>query len=279
MIREWKDATIKRFLSEGRGSGIGSEYKSWLMVQDVKSQGRSTRIFSPKVQRVVHLLSDLQLYYYYLLEFDDRVTDFREHYPALDFHEQDIQLDEKLRGKLFNSKTNVPHVLTVSFLVTKVDDKNVPFYEARVIKASSELEKKATIDRLELLRRYFEKKNIDFGIVTEKEIEKQFARNIGWALTAYDLCDYPEIIVIYEYLKKDMLDMFNAPNVTFQHVFSKVEKYYQLQEGLGLILFKHLLATKQLWMDMDKKIELTKKVITYNIQQVKKDGESHAISN
>lgn len=279
MIRNWTDSTIKRFLKEGRGRGEGKEYKSWLQVQDIKSQGRSTRIFSPKVQRVVHLLSDLQLYYYYLLEFDDRVTDIREQYPLLDFHEQSIPLDEKLRGKLFNSKTNVPHVLTVTFLVTKEDQNHVPYHEARIVKTSSELEKKGTIERLELMRRYFEKKEIDFGIVTEHEIDKQFARNIGWALTAYDIYDYPEIVGHFDFLKEDILNLLESHNATFQQVFSKLEKSYQLQEGVGLILFKHLLATKQIWMDMHKKIELSDKIVSYNIQQVILDGENHAISS
>ena len=279
MIRDWKDSTIKRFLKEGRGAGDGSEYKSWLQVQDIKSQGRSTRIFSPKVQRVMHLLSDLQLYYYYLLEFDDRVIGFREQFPLLDFHEQSIQLDEKLRGKLFNSKTNVPHVLTVTYLVTRENENNVPYLEARVIKTSSELEKKANIERLELMRRYFEKKDIDFGIVTEKEIDKQFARNIGWALTAYDITDYPEIVGNFVYLKEDILGLLTSPNATFHHIFSKLEKSYHLQDGMGLILFKHLLATKQIRMDMYKKIELTNKIASYNIQQVKLGGENHAISS
>jgi len=194
MIRDWKDSTIKRFLKEGRGVGEKALYKPWLQVQDISSKGRSSRIFSFKSQRVIHLLSDLQLYYYYLLEFDDRVLDLRESYPLLDFHELDIRLDQGLTSKMFNSKTNVPHIFTVSFLITKIDKNNNPFYEARVIKASSELEKKATFERLELVRRYFEKKKIDFGIVTEKEINKQMARNIGWALTAYDLQDYPDIV-------------------------------------------------------------------------------------
>ncbi|MCM3390604.1 TnsA endonuclease C-terminal domain-containing protein [Ureibacillus chungkukjangi] len=279
MIREWTDSTIKRFLKENRGQGEGATYKAWLQVQDIASQGRSTRIYSHKSQRVIHLLSDLQLYYFYLLEFDNQVKTVKEQYPLLDFYEQNIQLDEKLSGKLFNSKTNVPHVLTVTYLVTRGNENNVPYLEARVIKNSSELEKKATIDRLELMRRYFEKKDIDFGIVTEKEIDKLFARNIGWVLTAYDITDYPEIVGNFVYLKEDILELLKSKNYTFYHIFSRLEKSYQLQDGMGLILFKHLLATKQIRMDMYKKIELTNKIASYNIQQVKLGGENHAISS
>ena len=279
MIREWKDSTLKRFINEGRGSGEGKEYKSWLQVQDVKSQGRSTRLFSYKTQRVMHLLSDLQLYYFYLLEFDNQVIDIREHYPLLDFHEQDISLDEKLKRKLFNAKTNVPHILTVPFLVTKLDSQQIPYYEARVIKSSSELEKPSTIERFELIRRYCNKKNIDFGIVTEKEINKQLARNISWILTAYDISTYSELVGNYHSLKIDMVQLFSFPNITFQEVFTKIEKNYQLPEGSALILFKHLLATKQLHMDINTKIELSDCVSLYDIQWIEMDGEDRAVSS
>ncbi|WP_128568350.1 TnsA endonuclease N-terminal domain-containing protein [Lysinibacillus boronitolerans] len=208
MIKEWKDSTLKRFIQEGRGVGEGKEYKPWLQVQDVKSRGRSTRIFSQKTQRVMHLLSDLQLHYYYLLEFDETVIDIREHYPLLDLHEQNLLFDAKLQKKLFNSKTNVPHVFTTTFYVTKVNAKGELYYEARVIKSSSELDKPATIERLQIIYSYFNKKEIDFGIVTEKDINKQMALNIGWVMTAFDLSDFPEIQTIQHYLRADLFKFF-----------------------------------------------------------------------
>ena len=282
MIRDWNDSTIKRFLKEGRGQGEGATYKSWLQVQDISSQGRSTRTYSYKSQRVIHLLSDLQLYYWYLLEFDEQVIDVREQYPLLNFQELNIQMDKELEKKLFNVKTNVPHVFTISFMVKRLHANKKPYHEARMIKMSSELEKKATIERLELLRRYFKERNIDFGIVTEKEINKKLARNIGWVLTAYDLQDYPELIGNLEFLKVDMLNLLSSnTEKTFQNVFSKLEKSYQLNEGMGLILFKHLVATKQIIMDMSKKIELNKKIEIYNVRvpQKKLSGENHAVGS
>lgn len=282
MIRDWNDTTIKRFLKEGRGMGEKSSYRPWLRVQDISSRGRTTRTFSYKLDRVINLLSDLQLYYYYLLEFDERVLDIREQYPLLDFHELNIPIDHGLEKKLFNAKTKVPHIFTVSFLVTRIDSNNNHYYEARVIKTSSELEKKATLERLELQRRYFERKNIDFGIVTEKEINKQLARNIGWVLTAYDLQDYPELMGNLEFLKADMLKFLSSETEkTFQSIFTRLERVYQLSEGMGLILFKHLIATKEITMDMNQKIELNKKIENYNVRvpKVKLDGENHAIGS
>lgn len=281
MIREWSDTTIKRFLKEGRGQGEGPEYKPWLQVQDIASQGRSTRIYSYKSQRVIHLLSDLQLYYWYLLEFDDGVQGVREQFPLLDFHEVNIPIDQELEKKLFNNKTKVPHILTISFMVTRVDEDKNPFYEARVIKSSTELEKKATIARLELQRRYFEKKQVDFGIVTEKDINKQLAQNISWVLTAYDIQDYPQLVGNLSFLKKDLLDYLTNATDTFQRIFQRIEKTYQLDKGMGLILFKHLVATKQIRMDLDRKIDLTRMIQEYRVQlpSVETDGVNHAVGS
>lgn len=266
LIREWNESTLKRFLKEGRGQGTGKNYKPWLYINDLSSRSRSTRIFGHTTQRVHHLLSDLQLYYFYLLEFDENVIDIREQFPLLDFHEMNISVDSSLTQKLFDSKTKVPHIFTVSFLITRVGKGQEPDYQARIVKISSELEKKSTIERLELLRRYFQKKGIDFGIVTEKEINKTFSKNIGWALAAYDIKDYPELITNYSYLKKDMSLLILESNITFHQVFEKIENLYQLQEGLGLVLFKHLIARKYIKMDLTKKIYLSQKPCEYDVQ-------------
>nr|WP_026682637.1 heteromeric transposase endonuclease subunit TnsA [Priestia megaterium] len=272
MIREWNERTINRFLKEKRGQGTGKDYKPWLQVQDIASKGRSTRTIGHTTQRVHHLLSDLQLYYFYLLEFDENVTDIREQYPLLDFHDMNIQVDEGLTKKLFDTKTQVPHIFTVSFLVTRKAENGEHYYQARIIKQSQELEKNATLQRLELQRRYFEKKGIEFGIVTEKEINKQLARNIGWALNSYDIQDYPSLIMNLPHLKRDMVQYLSNKVHTFQSIFHRLEREYNLDEGLGLILFKHLIANKEISMNLNKKIYLNNKVENYHVEFTGENG-------
>ena len=41
-------------------------------------------------------------------------------------------------------------------------------YIARSVKAASELERKTTLEKLEMERRYWEVKSIDWSIITEK---------------------------------------------------------------------------------------------------------------
>ncbi|NRG44282.1 TnsA endonuclease N-terminal domain-containing protein [Bacillus sp. CRN 9] len=281
MIREWNETTINRLLKEKRGQGIGKEYKPWLQVQDIASKGRSTRTLGYTTQRVHHLLSDLQLYYFYLLEFDENVTDIREQYPLLDFHDMNIDVDEELTKKLFDKKTQVPHIFTISFLVTRKAENGEYYDEARIIKQSQDLEKNATLQRLELQRRYFEKKGINFGVVTENEIDKQLSRNIGWILNSYDIQDYPSLTLNLPHLKSDMIQYLSNKEDSFQGIFSRFEKENILDEGLGLILFKHLVAHKEVRMDLRKKIYLTNKIDHYHIQLNGENGgdKNYAISS
>ncbi len=67
-----------------------------------------------------------------------------------------------------------------------------------------------------------------------------------------------------------MVQHLSNKSDTFQIIFSRLERGYSLDEGLGLILFKHLIAKKEVRMDLSKKIYLTNKIENY---QVKFTGE------
>ncbi len=51
-------------------------------------------------------------------------------------------------------------------------------YIARTVKSSKELEDKRVIEKFEIEREYWKRKNIDWGIVTEKDIPAEMADNI-----------------------------------------------------------------------------------------------------
>lgn len=112
---EWTEEKYKRFIKEGRGQGEGTDYKPWLTIQDFPSMGRATRIFGWKTQRIHHLFSDLQLRYFYLLEWEDSVIDIREHYPLLDLQESINKKSNLNIGKFIDRKTRVPYVLSTTF--------------------------------------------------------------------------------------------------------------------------------------------------------------------
>jgi hypothetical protein len=106
--------------------------------------------------------------------------DIREHYPLFNCEEV-IQNKAGLNFDLFKDKdTGTPYILSTSFLITlkKTDGKIA--YVARSLKADCELERKTALERLEIERRYWQSQNIDWAIVTQKEIPVVKAKNIEW---------------------------------------------------------------------------------------------------
>src|SRR5438046_66472 len=74
---------IERRIAEGRGQGRGLDYRPWLEVQDVPSNGLASRIKGWKTGRLHHLFSNLETSFFYLTEWSSIVTDTREQFPLL----------------------------------------------------------------------------------------------------------------------------------------------------------------------------------------------------
>ncbi len=253
----WDTNKLSRWIKEGRGQGEGKEYKPWLTIQDYPSMGRATRIFGWTTQRIHHFFSDSQLKYFYLLDWEEKVVDIREHYPLLDLETvledtADLKLD-----KFIDKKTKEPYILTTTFLITLLNPDGQKSFAARSIKYASELSKKTTIEKLEIERRYWTAKGINWGIVTNKDINDVRAKNIEWihsAMTSDDCngLSRDEFDDLLNGLLYRLID--NQQNI--REIISRFEKDYSLDAGAGLLLFKHLIAGKRIALDMDKPINL-----------------------
>jgi len=71
MSKRKRISEIETWIKQGRGSGIGVDYKSWLKIQDVSSEGRSTRLKGIKTSRQHEFLSDLERDHFHLTEHSD----------------------------------------------------------------------------------------------------------------------------------------------------------------------------------------------------------------
>ena len=71
----------QKWIKEGRGSGRNHEYKPWLTVRDLPSDGHSHRVFGHKSKRAHHLFSDLELAVFLLLEWHFEIEEVREQFP------------------------------------------------------------------------------------------------------------------------------------------------------------------------------------------------------
>ena len=251
---EWNDNKLQRFLKEGRGTGEGKEYKPFLTIQDMPSQGRVSRLFCHKTYRIHHLFSDIETRMFYIFMWEDAVTDIREFYPLLNM--ADVIKDK--RGidfsKFADKETGTPYVFTTTFLITCKNHENKDFYIARSVKYSDALEKKYIIEKLEVERRYWESKGVDWGIITQKDIPVIKAKNIEWVYSSL-VDDEIENNTKCE-LSHVLLQIINGSSSNIRTITSNFDKEYNLDAGTGLFLFKYLIATKEIIVNMDEKINI-----------------------
>lgn len=163
---------------EGRGKGTGAEYKPWIKIREVSSQGTASTIRDYKHGREVHLLSQGELFYYYLLRWDDNVVDIREQYPLN--LQQTKQICEELGW--IHPNNGRTHMAT-DLLVTLSDGTFIAYS----IKADqSELENPRTVEKLHIEKLYWERRNVEYRLVFKSDVNRTKVRNIMDVVACYD---------------------------------------------------------------------------------------------
>jgi len=249
--RKTTEATIENRIKQKRGQGRGSDYIPWLLIQDVPSSGLVQRIKGAKTGRIHHLMSQLEAWYFYLLEWSLKVIDIREQYPLLP---QSETLD--LAGRCgvrhpADPRTRHPVVMTTDFVVTLRATPR-PIEVARTIKPAAMLDKKRVQEKLEIERRFWQRRGIDWRIVTERELPIDLARNVELLHRYINIDDrlneytqhLPTIVgTLNEWVEVD-------PHQPARQLAQRCETQLRLPPGVGLAVIYHLLATRQWYADL-----------------------------
>lgn len=174
MIRISEEGKFK----EGRGKGTGADYKPWIKIREVSSRGTACTIQDYKHGREVHLLSQGEMYFYYLLRWDDNVVDIREQYP-LDLQETKQICDELHWIHPNNGKTH----MTTDLLVTYADGSLVAY---SVKSDPKDLDNPRTVEKLHIEEVYWKRRGVKFKLVFKSDVNRVKVRNIMAAVSCYD---------------------------------------------------------------------------------------------
>jgi hypothetical protein len=246
--QEWTQAKFERYRKEGRGEGSGKDYKPWHRVREVPSKGRSSRPPGWKTNREHHLLSDNETRLFYLFEWSDAVKDIREQYPLLDLDLAMSIADDM--GIKYPIQNDTPWILTTDFMLT-VNQNGKSVQIARTVKETKDLEKQSVAEKFELERRYYIAKGIDWGIVTEKHIPRLLAENVGWVHPDYWLEATAEMDVAeLRSLASTLKFRLQESDATINKVTAALDGEMNIENGTSLRLFKHLVARKEILMDV-----------------------------
>lgn len=251
----WNEEKLKRYLAEGRGTGEGASYKPWWDTQSFPSDGRASRLLGIKTGRVHHFFSDTQRRYFLILDWlDESVIDIREHYPLLDLVE--VVNDDDLNLVKYQNE-HEHYVLTTTFSITKRMPNGEMVEFARSIKYASNLVKKSTLESLEVQRRYWRKKGIDFGIVTNKDLDLVQVKNIEWL--------NPIISMHFKHESKSDIEMmiksrYQTEEIPFNKLLESIDADYGFEAGTAVQVFKSMVANRKVVIDFLHPINLRTKI-------------------
>ena len=237
----WNCRRYHKLVNEGRGFGTGSDYKPWITIHDLASKGVVSRVLGRTTGRIHHLLSKNETAFFYILDASEKAIDIREQFPLLPVTET-VEIAERLGIRHPRDPVSkYPYVMTTDFVITTPQG-NV----ARSVKLSSELEKTRVQEKLEIERAYWEKRDIEWRIVTEKEIDYQKARNLEWVYRSW--C-YPQMLpdgILAGEVADSFLDLFEKTSLPITEIARETERTFGLEPGLGLTTFQYLLLQKQI---------------------------------
>ena len=174
MIRISEEGKFK----EGRGKGVGADYKPWIKIREVSSQGTACTIQDYKHGREIQLLSQGEMFYYYLLRWDDDVVDIREQYPLI-LKETKAICDELQWIHPNNGQTH----MTTDMLVTFADGHLVAY---SVKPDRKVLENPRVVEKLYIERLYWERRGVEFRLVFKSDVNRIRVRNIMDVVSCYD---------------------------------------------------------------------------------------------
>ena len=257
---------ILKLIAEGRGQNHGAEYIPWILVQDFPSHGQRNRELGWKTGRQHHYFSKNELDYHYTLDWSRIVLDIQEQSPLLS---QDLSspLAEALAiakecGIRYptDRQTKEPVVMTTDFVITISRPPGVVRF-ARTFKPAKDLANKRTIEKFELERRYWRAREIDWGIVTENELDPVLVENVRWVHKFRDVSAlYPLTMEKIWRVGMALTQIVEQRSYALCDAAMECDDRLGLDMGRSLTVARHLIATRQWLVDMSQQVHPTKKL-------------------
>lgn len=231
-----------------------TEYVPFLNVRSVPTKGKSNRIMGWKTGREHHFLSKLELAAFYHFDWSDDVADIKEQYPLFPMEIlQNIAIKAGIKYPSFNGE---PIIMTTDFLITTKRCGNITHY-ARTVKPYTDLSDERIIEKFEIERRFFNSKNIDWGIITEKELSDVFTNNMkilhsNKLIKNQTNLEKQYIFTMYKQLTRN-IEKATSKNIPIAYTLTQLSKDLNINfSDLNEIFFKAI-ADKIIVLDIYKK--------------------------
>lgn len=182
---------LQKRMREGRCLGLLAAYIPWILIHEFSSRGWSTRAWSHKMQRIIHLFSRAEYLFFLRLELATWVAEFYEQFALLPREAVEAIAD----ANHFNRPTvaGVRQVMTSDFKIVTTDGK----VAIRSLKQLEDLETDERVKQKLLIdRQYWQDFHqvSDWAVVTEEESTPGLEWNIEWMAGKRTLERHPHLV-------------------------------------------------------------------------------------
>jgi len=243
------EAKLARRQRQGRGRGEGRDYIPGILAPEFPSIARRHRLWSPKTQRVHHLLSDTERNAFVVLDDADTVRDIREQFP------RDRTVTRRIANQMqVRHPTNSDghdSIMTTDLLVTITTDTG-PRLIAYAVKYDLKLTDRA-IEKLEIERRVSIEQGEQWQLVTRADIDPIVVRNLLSLRPYYNIAQWlePYAFEIPEFLRYLPCAYGAADATTPLHAWcTELDAHFSWPRMTAMTIIKHLLARHILRTDM-----------------------------
>lgn len=232
MPREISDTSR---LKQGRGIidiNKPEAYIPWIKTRDC-FKGDGTRHILPDLyyeQRQIHLMSDLEMYVYYMLRSNNKVIEVFEQYPLLPrVKTEEICREYNIKHPQ-NPKTNKNIVMTTDFLyLCKEERTNTKVWTACAVKPQSQLLNKRVREKLFIEQKFWEAQSLKWGIITENQVDKVYVDNVILCKQGFndnkitDEYDMLKYLIIHRLINVDMYRLIDLDEVLYKLKEGEIE--------------------------------------------------------
>lgn len=248
---------------EGRGQGHAHGYKPGTYVGEFSSQGNTTRAPGIKTQRGHEFFSDGETNYYHIFEFLPGVTDIREQYLLNKEDTLRIAQEAGIKHSTVPTTTFF-NEMTTDFLIDFTDVSGRITQKAFEVKTRSDLNdpKKAyrIIEKVEIQRRYWKEKGVEFFILIKEDISHELITNI----TAIHYHNIHNTISIFDTemvnLIEELLFTYLTHKMPISQVTNQLDQQFSLKEGSSLAILYSMIGQHRYVINMHELIDTSKPI-------------------
>ena len=263
---------FRQMRAEGRGLGHGKDYKSWIFAASTKPYGNKTRWIGRITGREHQVLSDPEYYAGNIIDFSPQVTDIREQYPLWPI-EETLEIGHALGVEHPNKRrkgSKAKYIVMTTDFVIDVESNRGTVSVARAVKKHRDLEDPRVLEKLEIERIYWERRGIDWGIITDQDYDETMATNIAEVIRPHRTLEGRMNLPDSELkrLSRELTEMVQERDEPLSAILREFERRNNIPQGEAISLPWFLIANRHWTVDLCKKLDPFQKIelISTNIE-------------